>query len=111
MSASIRHTRYADSPDLALAPLQHQALEQALAAACAQLEIQQAYLAALRDPARGRQPSLLLAVAGADEQALRRLAILASELLPDRLELDLIELADDSLSDALREHCEAFYRR
>lgn len=111
MSASIRHTHYADSPDLALAPLRHPALEQALAAACAQLEIQQAYLAALRDPACGGRPRLLLAVAGADEPALRRLAVLASELLPDQLELDLIELDDDSLSCALRQHCEAFYRR
>ncbi|MCY1552728.1 hypothetical protein D9M68_891440 [compost metagenome] len=43
--------------------------------------------------------------------AQRRLAALVAELLPDDLELDLIELADDNLSLAVRERCVAFYRR
>lgn len=109
MSSTIHSTHYADSPDLALAALRHPPLEQALAAACAELAVQQAYLAALRDPAIGPQPRLLLAVAGADVRVQRRLAALVAELLPDEVELDLIELADDNLSRAVRERCKAFY--
>jgi hypothetical protein len=109
MSSTIHSTHYADSPDLALAALRHPPLEQALAAACAELAVQQAYLAALRDPAIGPQPRLLLAVAGADVRVQRRLAALVAELLPDEVELDLIELADDNLSRAVRERCQAFY--
>ncbi|MFI8746115.1 enhanced serine sensitivity protein SseB C-terminal domain-containing protein [Pseudomonas sp. NPDC077186] len=109
MSSTIHSTHYADSPDLALAALRHPPLEQALAAACAELAVQQAYLAALRDPAIGSQPRLLLAVAGADVRVQRRLAALVAELLPDEVELDLIELADDNLSRAVRERCQAFY--
>ena len=109
MSSTIHSTHYADSPDLALAALRHPPLEQALSAACAELEVQQAYLAALRDPAIGPQPRLLLAVAGADVRVQRRLAALVAELLPDEVELDLIELADDNLSRAVRERCKAFY--
>ncbi|ERI50095.1 hypothetical protein N878_26765, partial [Pseudomonas sp. EGD-AK9] len=37
------------------------------------------------------------------------LAALVAELLPDEVELDLIELADDNLSRAVRERCQAFY--
>lgn len=109
MSSTIHSTHYADSPDLALAALRHPPLEQALSAACAELAVQQAYLAALRDPAIGPQPRLLLAVAGADVRVQRRLAALVAELLPDEVELDLIELADDNLSRAVRERCQAFY--
>ena len=109
MSSTIHSTHYADSPDLALAALRHPPLEQALAAACAELAVQQAYLAALRDPAIGPPPRLLLAVAGADVRVQRRLAALVAELLPDEVELDLIELADDNLSRAVRERCQAFY--
>ena len=50
-----------------------------------------------------------LAVAGADVRVQRRLAALVAELLPDEVELDLIELADDNLSRAVRERCQAFY--
>lgn len=109
MSSTIHSTHYADSPDLALAALRHPPLEQALAVACAELSVRQAYLAALRDPAIGPQPRLLLAVAGADVRVQRRLATLVAELLPDEVELDLIELADDNLSRAVRERCQAFY--
>ncbi|ARS47166.1 MULTISPECIES: enhanced serine sensitivity protein SseB C-terminal domain-containing protein [Pseudomonadaceae] len=109
MSSTVHSTHYADSPDLALAALRHPPLEQALAAACAELSVQQAYLAALRDPAIGPQPRLLLAVEGANVQVQRRLAALVAELLPDEVELDLIELADDNLSRAVRERCQAFY--
>ncbi len=109
MSSTLHSTHYADSPDLALALLRHPPLEQALSAACAELAVQQAYLAALRDPAIGPQPRLLLAVAGADVRVQRRLAALVAELLPDEVELDLIELADDNLSRAVRERCQAFY--
>lgn len=109
MSSTIHSTHYADSPDLALAALRHPPLEQALSAACAELAVQQAYLAALRDPAIGPQPRLLLAVSGADVRGQRRLAALVAELLPDEVELDLIELADDNLSRAVRERCKPFY--
>lgn len=110
-SSSIQSAHYADSPDLAIAALRHPPLEQALSAACAELAIAEAYLAALRDPAIGPQPRLLLAVTAAGVTAQRRLAALVAELLPDELELDLIELADDSLSAAVRERCTPFYRR
>lgn len=106
---AIHTTHYADSPDLSLAALRHPPLEQALSAACAQLSVQEAYLAALRDPAIGPQPRLLLAVSGASPHGQRRLAALVAELLPDEVELDLIELADDNLSRAVRERCQAFY--
>lgn len=109
MSSSIQSTHYADSPDLALAALRHPMLEQALSAACAQLAVREAFLAALRDPAIGPQPRLLLAVSGADMNGQRRLAALVAELLPDEVELDLIALTDDSLSRAVRERCEPFY--
>ncbi|RRV24956.1 hypothetical protein EGJ23_16165 [Pseudomonas sp. o96-267] len=110
MSSSIHSTHYADSPDLALAALRHPTLEQALSAACAQLAIREAFLAALRDPAIGPQPRLLLAISGADMSGQRRLAALVAELLPDEVELDLIELAEDNLSRAVRERCEPFYQ-
>ncbi|PIA68793.1 enhanced serine sensitivity protein SseB C-terminal domain-containing protein [Pseudomonas sediminis] len=109
MSSSIHSTHYADSPDLALAALRHPSLEHALSAACAQLAVREAFLAALRDPAIGPQPRLLLAISGADVRGQRRLAALVAELLPDEVELDLIELADDNLSRAVRERCEPFY--
>ena len=64
----------------------------------------------MRDPARGAQPRLLLAVSAAGVTAQRRLAALVAALLPDELELDLIELADDSLSLAVRARCVPFYR-
>lgn len=54
MTSTIHSTHYADSPDLALAALRHPTLEQALSSACAQLAVREAYLAALRDPAIGR---------------------------------------------------------
>lgn len=110
MSSSIHSTHYADSPDLALAALRHPTLEQALSAACAQLAIREAFLAALRDPAIGPQPRLLLAISGADVSGQRRLAALVAELLPDEVELDLIELAEDNLSRAVRERCAPFYQ-
>ncbi|MGP0172887.1 enhanced serine sensitivity protein SseB C-terminal domain-containing protein [Pseudomonas sp. NCHU5208] len=109
MSSTISSTHYADSPDLAVAPLRHPTLERALASACAQLKVRQAYLAALRDPAIGPQPRLLLAVSGADVQGQRRLAAQVAELLPDEVELDLIELSEDNLSRAVRERCQPFY--
>ena len=109
-SPSIQARHYADSSTLAIAALRHPALEQALSAACAELAIDEAYLAALRDPALGPQPRLLLAVTAAGVAARRRLAALVAALLPDELELDLIELADDSLSRAVRARCVPFYR-
>ena len=109
MSPSIPSTHYADSPDLTVAALRHPVLEQALSAACAQLAVREAYLAALRDPAIGPQPRLLLAISGADIRGQRRLAALVAELLPDEVELDLIELVDDNLSRTVRERCQAFY--
>ncbi|NQD93663.1 hypothetical protein HP532_13490 [Pseudomonas sp. CrR25] len=109
-STSIQSGHYADSPDLAIAALRHPPLEQALSVACAELAVGEAYLAALRDPALGPQPRLLLAVTAAGVTAQRRLAALVAELLPDDLELDLIELAGDSLSRAVRERCTPFYR-
>lgn len=109
MSSTISSTHYADSPDLAVAPLRHPPLEQALSSVCAQLKVRQAYLAALRDPAIGPQPRLLLAVSGADVQGQRRLAAQVAELLPDEVELDLIELSEDKLSLAVRERCQPFY--
>ncbi|WP_277373209.1 enhanced serine sensitivity protein SseB C-terminal domain-containing protein [Pseudomonas sp. AA-38] len=109
MSSTSSSTHYADSPDLAVAPLRHPTLEQALSSACAQLKVRQAYLAALRDPAIGPQPRLLLAVSGADVQGQRRLAAQVAELLPDEVELDLIELSEDNLSRAVRERCQPFY--
>ena len=109
MSSTIHSTHYADSLDLTVAPLRHPTLEQALSIACAQLKVQQAYLAALRDPAIGPQPRLLLAVSGADVRSQRRLAAQVAELLPDEVELDLIELAEDNLSRAVRERCQPFF--
>ena len=50
-----------------------------------------------------------MAISGADMNGQRRLAALVAELLPDEVELDLITLADDSLSRAVRERCEPFY--
>ena len=52
---------------------------------------------------------MLLAISGADVRGQRRLAALVAELLPDEVELDLIELADDNLSRAVRERCQPFY--
>ncbi len=49
-----------------------------------------------------------MTVGGTEPQ--RRLAALVAELLPSDLELDLIELTDDSLSLAVRERCTPFYR-
>ncbi|MGH8352253.1 MAG: enhanced serine sensitivity protein SseB C-terminal domain-containing protein [Pseudomonas sp.] len=98
------------SPDLAIAALRHPALEQAIAAACRELPVREAYLAAVRDPAVGPQPRLLLAVAGSDTRIQRRLAALIAELLPDDLELNLIELAEDGLSVAVRACCQPFFR-
>lgn len=110
MSSTIHSTHYADSPDLALAALRHPTLEQALSAACAQLAVREAFLAALRDPAIGRSLGCYWRFSGADLQGQRRLAALVAELLPDEVELDLIELADDNLSRAVRERCEPFYK-
>ena len=110
MSTPIQTTSYADSGEMAIAPLRHPPLEQAIAGACAELAVREAYLAAVRDTALGPQPRLLLAVSGADQRMQRRLAARVAELLPDELELDLIELADDSLSHAVRERCQAFYQ-
>lgn len=101
---------YGDSPDLAIAPVSHPPLERALHAACRDMGLTEAYLAALRDPAIGPEPRLLLGVTGSDLGGRRRLATLVAQMLPDELELDLIELEDDSLSNALRECCQAFYR-
>lgn len=63
----------------------------------------------MRDPAIGPQPRLLLAVSGADVRGQRRLAAQVAELLPDEVELDLIELSEDNLSRAVRERCQPFY--
>lgn len=109
MSSSLCSTHYADSTALTVAALNHPPLEQALSAACAQLAVQQAYLAALRDPSIGPHPRLLLAVQGADVRAQRQLAAAVCDVLPDETELDLIELADDNLSRTVRSRCEAFY--
>lgn len=100
----------AGSPDLVIAALRHPPLEQAIAAACRALPVREAYLAAVRDPAVSPQPRLLLAVAGSDTRIQRRLAALIAELLPDDLELDLIELAEDGLSAAVRACCQPFFR-
>jgi hypothetical protein len=110
MSSSIQSDSYAGNSEMAIAALRHPPLEQAISAACAKLPLREAYLAAVRDPAIGPQPRLLLAVAGGNVQIHRRLAALIAELLPEDLEMDLIELADDSLSAAVRERCEAFFR-
>jgi len=110
-SNAIHSAQYAGDSSLAIAALRHPPLEQALSAACAELAVKEAYLAALRDPALGSQPRLLLAVSGAGAAVQRRLAALVAELLPDDLDLDLIELAGDSLSLAVRERCTPFYSR
>lgn len=109
-SSSIHSGTYAGTPDLAIAALRHPPLEKALRLACAELAVGEAYLAALRDPAMAAQPRLLLAVTACGAGGQRRLAALVAELLPSDLELDLIELADDSLSLAVRERCTPFYR-
>lgn len=108
---AIHSAQYAGDSSLAIAALRHPPLEQALGAACAELAVEEAYLAALRDPSIGSQPRLLLAISAAGDAVHRRLAALVAELLPDDLDLDLIELADDSLSLAVRERCTPFYRR
>jgi hypothetical protein len=105
----VQSDTYAASGEMALAPLQHPLLQEAIRAACDTLPISKAYLAALRDSALGPQPRLLLAVCGSDTISQRRLAALVAQMLPEELEMDLIELADDSLSDAVRLRCEPFY--
>ena len=100
---------YGDSPDLAIAPA-----TPAGAGPERRLWRTRHPRSLPRRPARpalGPQPRLLLGVSGTDLAGRRRLAALVAELLPDDLELDLIELEDDNLSQALRECCEAFYRR
>lgn len=97
------------SSDPCVAPLRHPPLEQAIAAACSRLAVREAYLAALRQPASAA-PSLLLAVTGTDQAMQRRLAASIAEVLPEELELRLMELSEDALSQAIRARCEAFYR-
>jgi len=99
-----------DSPGLAVAVLRHPPLEQAISAACAELPVREAYLAAVRDPTPGSQPQLLLAITGGNTQVQRRLAALIAEQLPEDLDLHLIELCEDSLSMAVRQRCEPFFR-
>ncbi|MGH8856032.1 MAG: enhanced serine sensitivity protein SseB C-terminal domain-containing protein [Telluria sp.] len=106
----IQPDTHAESPGLSIAAFRHPPLEQAIGAACAELPVREAYLAAVRDPALGAQPRLLLAITGGDTRIHRRLAALIAELLPDDLDLDLIELAEDSLSMAVRRCCEPFFR-
>ncbi|MGE8360683.1 enhanced serine sensitivity protein SseB C-terminal domain-containing protein [Pseudomonas sp.] len=110
-STATQSAQYEGDSDLAIAALRHPPLEQALSVACAELAVAEAYLAAVRDPSMGAQPRLLLAVSATGVAAQRRLAGLVANLLPDDLELDLIELAEDSLSVAVRERCTPFYRR
>lgn len=105
----VQSETYADTGEMALAPLQHPPLQEAISAACDKLPISVAYLAALRDTTLGPQPRLLLAVSGSNTNSQRRLAALVAQMLPEELEMDLIELADDSLSDAVRARCEPFY--
>lgn len=109
-SSPIQAGVYAGSAELALAVVAHPPLEQLLSALCAELGVREAYLAALRDPALGPEPRLLLAVAGADAAARQALASQVAGLLPEDLALDLIELAHDSLSEAVRQRCTAFFR-
>ncbi|WP_263143923.1 hypothetical protein [Pseudomonas sp. RIT-PI-AD] len=108
MSPALPSGTRAEALEHALAPLRHPALEQAVATACAPLPVREAYLAALRVPVLGAR--LLLAVSGADISTQRLLAACVAEVLPEELELDLIELSEDALSHAVRERCEAFYR-
>ena len=100
---------YDGASGLSLAAVRHPPLEQLLAPLCQALAVRQAYLAALQDPAQGPQPRLLLAVAGADPAAQQRLAERVADWLPAGLALDLIELADDSLSVAIRAQCQPFH--
>ncbi|MES2819090.1 MAG: enhanced serine sensitivity protein SseB C-terminal domain-containing protein [Pseudomonadota bacterium] len=109
-SSPIQAGTYAGSAELALAVVAHPPLEQALSVACTELGVREAYLAALRDPALGPQPRLLLAVSGTDARVRQCLASRVAVLLPEDLALDLIELADDSLSEAVRQRCTAFFR-
>lgn len=109
MPSTVYSTHYDDGSGLVLAALSHPALEQALSAACARLAIQQAYLAALRGSAAAAPARLLLAVEGAGVEVQKHLAVVLADLLPDELEADLIELADDDLSRTVRERCAAFY--
>lgn len=109
-STATQSVQYEGDSDLAIAALRHPPLEQALSAACAELAVSEAYLAAVCDPAMGTQPRLLLAISATSVTVQRRLAALIANLLPDDLELDLIELSDDSLSLAVRERCTPFYR-
>ncbi|WP_339513869.1 enhanced serine sensitivity protein SseB C-terminal domain-containing protein [Pseudomonas sp. RL_15y_Pfl2_60] len=86
-------------------------LEKALIPVCAELAIAQAYFAALRQPGDAQPPRLLLAISGAEIAKQRRLAAAVAEMLPDDVELDLIELAEDEFSESLRKACTPFYSR
>ncbi len=108
-ASPIEPGHYDDASELGLAAVSHPPLEQLLAPLCQALAVRQAYLAAVQDPARGPQPRLLLALAGASEVAQQRLAQQMADWLPAGLELDLIDLADDSLSVAIRARCLPFH--
>ncbi len=110
MSPSAVRTGEVHPTEPSVAPLRLPALEQAIAEACARLAIPEAYLAALREPVPGAAPSLLLAVSGTDAALRRRLAAEVADALPDTLEMRLLELAEDALSQVIRQRCEAFYR-
>ncbi|MET1079319.1 MAG: enhanced serine sensitivity protein SseB C-terminal domain-containing protein [Pseudomonas sp.] len=109
-SSPITPDQYTDASELGLAAVSHPPLERMLTALCRERAVRQAYLAAVQDPAQGPKPRLLLALAGADQAARQRLAEQVSDWLPAGLALDLIELADDSLSVAIRAQCVPFHR-
>ncbi|MFI8481974.1 enhanced serine sensitivity protein SseB C-terminal domain-containing protein [Pseudomonas sp. NPDC078700] len=85
-------------------------LEKALIPICAELAITQAYFVALRSQGDARTPRLMLAIGPATTAVQRRLAAAVSEMLPEDMELDLIELSADAFSDSVRQSCKPFYR-
>lgn len=84
-------------------------LEKALTPTCAELRIAQAYFVALRRPGNTQAPRLMLASSPCGIAVQRRLAAAVSEMLPEDMELDLIELSDDAFSNSLRQSCKPFY--
>ncbi|WP_417660976.1 enhanced serine sensitivity protein SseB C-terminal domain-containing protein [Pseudomonas sp.] len=96
-------------PRLTIAALSLPPLEKALIATCAELAITQAYFAALRTQGDTQSPRLLLAISPVGIAAQRRLAAAVAEMLPEDVDLDLLVLSDDPLSESLRQSCTPFY--
>lgn len=112
MSSTLdHHGLTGERQGVTVATLRLPPLENALIPACVELAIAEAYFAAMRQPGKAQAPRLLLAISPIGIAGQRRLACVVSEVLPDDLELDLIELSDDELSRSLRESCTPFYSR